>query len=91
MTIHFSQAQERFIHSLIEKGRFASADDVIEEALRLLEESDRRNAEGRRRLEALLIEGLDSGPPTPMTATDWDEIKRKGQRLLDLRRIRNVQ
>ena len=30
-----------------------------------------------RRLESLLIEGLDSGPATPMVAEDWAELHRR--------------
>ncbi len=29
-------------------------------------------------LEKLLLEGLDSGPATPMTRQDWDGIKARG-------------
>lgn len=29
-------------------------------------------------LEKLLLEGLDSGPATPMTKADWDEIRQQG-------------
>ena len=28
-------------------------------------------------LEELLLEGLNSGPATPMTAADWDDIRRQ--------------
>ena len=28
-------------------------------------------------LEALLIEGLESGPATEMTETDWEEMRRR--------------
>lgn len=37
-----------------------------------------------RRLEALLLEGLESGEATPLTKKDFDEIKRRG-----LERIKN--
>ena len=29
-------------------------------------------------LEKLLLEGIDSGPATPMTRQDWDGIKARG-------------
>jgi antitoxin ParD1/3/4 len=40
MTIHLSEDRELFIRSLIEAGRFASEDEVIDEAFRLLVERD---------------------------------------------------
>lgn len=30
----------------------------------------------RERIEELLLEGLDSGPATPMTKRDWDELRK---------------
>jgi len=29
-------------------------------------------------IEKLLLEGLDSGPATPLTADDWKDIEREG-------------
>ena len=37
------------------------------------DKSTRREAQAR--LDALLQEGLDSGPSTPMTAEDWSDIR----------------
>lgn len=39
------------------------------------DENSRREAQAR--LDALLQEGLDSGPSTPMTAEDWRDIRRE--------------
>lgn len=36
-----------------------------------------RRREVLKEVEAKLIEGLDSGEPTPMTAFDWAEIRQK--------------
>lgn len=30
-------------------------------------------------LEQALLDGLNSGPPTPMTKDDWDDIRRDGR------------
>ena len=36
----------------------------------------------RGQIERLLLQGLDSGPATPMTAQDWEEIRQQiGRRL----------
>ena len=42
------------------------------------DKSTRREAQAR--LDALLQEGLDSGPSTPMTAEDWSDIRREVRR-----------
>ena len=31
-----------------------------------------------RKLEAMLIEGIESGPTTPLTLADFEDIKRRG-------------
>jgi antitoxin ParD1/3/4 len=36
-----------------------------------------------RRVESLLIEGLDSGPATEMTAEDWAQLHRRVEARLD--------
>jgi antitoxin ParD1/3/4 len=37
-----------------------------------------KEREAEERLEKLLLEALDSGPATPMTKEDWEEIKQRG-------------
>ena len=90
MTIHLSKDREQFVRSLIQIGRFASESEVIDEALRLLEQQDSKRADEKTRLEALLIEGLDSGPSTPMTPDDWKEIEREGRRMIAARQARKA-
>ena len=40
MTIHLPEHREQFIRDLVRSGRYASEDEVIDKALKLLEESD---------------------------------------------------
>jgi antitoxin ParD1/3/4 len=88
MTIHLSGDREQFVRSLVQGGRYASEGEVIEEALRLLEQRDLKRAEDKERIEALLIEGLDSGPSTPMAPEDWEEIEREGRRIIAAQQAR---
>ena len=64
--------------------------DALDEALRLLQERDLKHAGEEARVVALLIEGLDSGPSTPMTPDDWDEIEREGRRIIAARKARKA-
>ncbi len=86
MTIHLSESREQFVRSLVQGGRYASEEEVIEAALRLLEQHDRKQSRKTKRVETLLIEGLESGPSTPMTSEDWDDIEREGQRIIATRK-----
>jgi antitoxin ParD1/3/4 len=66
MTIHLSGDRERFIRSLIQAGQYASEDDVVDAALRLLQECDdqARLTELRREI-AIGIEQADQGELAP--------------------------
>lgn len=86
MTIHLSESREQFVRSLVQGGRYASEEEVIEAALHLLEQHDRKQSRKTKRVETLLIEGLESGPSTPMTSEDWDDIEREGQRIIATRK-----
>jgi len=42
-------------------------------------------AERRTQVDALLLEGLDSGPATPLTASDWSTIHQQLEERLSAR------
>jgi antitoxin ParD1/3/4 len=65
MTIHLSGDRERVVRALMEGGRFASEDEVIDEALRLLRQ--RQEAEQARVLEGIRqgIEDMEAGRSRP--------------------------
>jgi putative addiction module CopG family antidote len=90
MTIRLPEDLERFIHAKVQSGQFASEEAAIVEAVRILQQRDREHASEEERIEALLINGLESGPSTPMTSRDWDEIEREGQRLIAARKARKA-
>jgi antitoxin ParD1/3/4 len=52
---------ERFIKEQVELGRYASASEVIRDALRLLEEEDQRRAATLEALRAEVAKGVASG------------------------------
>ena len=47
---------------------------------------DEQERQLRQRIDAALIEGIESGPSTPMTTKDWDDIRREGRRRLAKRK-----
>ena len=66
MTIHLSGDREEIVRSFIEDGRFTSEDEVIDEALRLLQERDEQaKLADLRRDIAIGIEQADRGELAP--------------------------
>jgi antitoxin ParD1/3/4 len=68
---HFTE----FVEQQIEEGHYASASEVVQAGLRLLEEREAYV----KAVRAALIEGEESGPPEPF---DFDEFiaRKRAQR-----------
>ncbi len=49
-------------------------------------DDERRKAQ--EKLDALLMEGIQSGKPTEMTREDWDEVRRAARKQLEARKSR---
>ncbi|HWY87120.1 MAG TPA: type II toxin-antitoxin system ParD family antitoxin [Gemmataceae bacterium] len=79
MNVSLTPHLEEFVHQTVGTGRYQSASEVIRTALRLLEERERERAAWLEWLRQEIKKGLDSGPTTPMTSQDWDELKRRAR------------
>ena len=73
MNVSLTPELARFTRFLVESGRYASASEVVRNALRLLEEREAENTELRLRMQ----EALESGPAVEF---DGDRIR---ERLLN--------
>jgi antitoxin ParD1/3/4 len=77
MTIHLSGDREQFVRSLVQGGQYASEDEVIDDALRLLQERDdqAKLAELRREI-AIGIEQADRGELAPFDPhATWERVR----------------
>ena len=61
MTFELSESHAKLVRSLMRDGRYGSEAEVIDEALRLLEQRESQAAAKRRKVEALLIEAWSPG------------------------------
>ncbi len=73
MTAALTPHLKQFVNAKVKSGGYSDASEVVREALRLLEKVDRVEP---AYLEALIAEA-DSERSTPMTAEDWNEVRRK--------------
>jgi antitoxin ParD1/3/4 len=72
MNIALPDAMKHFVQDRVSEGGYSSVSEYVRELIRA---DQRRKAE--ERIDALLLEGLDSGPPIPVTAEYWEEKKRR--------------
>ena len=80
MNISLTPQLEKLVKNKVESGLYGSASEVMRDALRLLEERDRRQSTRIEELRAEIKKGLDSGEPTPL---DVGAIKARGRNRLD--------
>jgi antitoxin ParD1/3/4 len=61
-----------FVEQKVAQGGYSTASEYVRQLIR---EDQKRAAQ--ERLEALLMEGINSGPSKEMTAADWEERRRR--------------
>ncbi|WP_152054012.1 ribbon-helix-helix domain-containing protein [Tautonia marina] len=76
MTISLPDEDKAFLEQEAARRGFTSVAAYMGALIR----EDRKRQETRRRVDDLLLEGLDSGPATPMTRHDWDAIRHEVHR-----------
>jgi antitoxin ParD1/3/4 len=72
MNISLPEEMKAFIEAEMTQEGYASASEYLRSLIR---EAQKRRA--KQELEAKLREALESGPATPMTREDWDELRRR--------------
>ena len=72
MNIALPESMKHFVQDRVSEGGYSSASEYVRELIRA---DQRRKAE--ERIDALLLDGLDSGPSIPVTPEYWEEKKRK--------------
>lgn len=70
ITIDLSKETKEFIDQQAAANGFGSSADYVRSLLRAEEERA-----WRKEIERLALEGLHSGPMTPFTKQDWEDIR----------------
>src|SRR4051812_20582652 len=76
MNISLPESMKAFIEEQAAKAGFGTVSEYMRSIIREVQERQSR----RERVDALLLEGLDSGPATPMTRADWEGIRHEVHR-----------
>lgn len=72
LSVSLPDPMRAWIDDQVREGRYGNASEYVRELIR--RDQERRAQE---RLEALLIEGLESGPAREMTRADWNDLKKR--------------
>ena len=73
MNMTLKPETEKLIREHVERVEYKDAGEFVDEAIQYMVEMDRAEAE----LEALVQEGVDSGPATEMAREDFENIRRE--------------
>ncbi len=77
MNIALPESMKKFVQERVSEGGYSSTSEYVRDLIR---SDQKRKAE--ERLDALLIEGLESGEPIPASQESWEAKKRKlGERF----------
>ncbi len=72
MNIALPESMKHFVQERVTEGGYSSASEYVRELIRA---DQKRKVE--ERIDTLLLEGLDSGQPIPVTPEYWEEKKRR--------------
>ena len=71
MNISLPEAMKSYVEDQVHKGEYGSASEYVRDLVRRDQQ-----VRAQAKLEELLIEGIESGEPMPVTASYWEELKR---------------
>jgi antitoxin ParD1/3/4 len=72
MNIALPKSMKEFVQERVSEGGYSSASEYVRELIRA---DQQRRAQDR--IDALLLEGLNSGEPTLVTKEYWEQKKRR--------------
>ena len=81
MNIALSTKLKEFVQREVRRRGYSSVSEYVRELIRGEQERQAIAA-----LETEILKGLDSGPSTPMTKTDWQDIRTEVRRRTAARR-----
>lgn len=81
MNISLPDQLKDFVDGQVGTGRYSSVSEYVRDLIR---DDEKRKAQ--EKLEALLVEGIQSGEATEMTREDWSDIRTEAVRQFEARK-----
>ena len=85
MNISLPDQLKEFVDNQVGSGRYSTESEYVRDLIR-----DDEKRKLQQNLEALLMEGIQSGDPTEMRRQDWDDIRREAVKQFEARKSRKT-
>jgi antitoxin ParD1/3/4 len=85
MNISLPDQLKEFVDEQVGSGRYSSVSEYVRDLIR---DDEKRKAQ--EKVEALLVEGIQSGKPTGMTRQDWEDVRRQAMKQFEARKSRKT-
>lgn len=85
MNISLPEQLKEFVDGQVGSGRYSSVSEYVRDLIR-----DDEKRKTQERLEALLLEGIQSGDATEMTRQDWSDIRAEALKQFEARKSRKT-
>lgn len=90
MAIQLTPEQEQRIQAVVNAGAYPSAEEALDAAVAAVEIAAAPGFEGtREELEALLLEGQNSGEPTEADEAFWNRLRAETDQMVVEHQARN--
>ena len=83
MNISLPDQMKNFVDEQVRSGHYSSVSEYVRDLIR---DDEKRKAQ--EKLEAMLMEGIQSSQPTEMTREDWQQIRREAFKQFEVRRAK---
>ena len=83
MNISLPDQLKEFVEGQVGSGRYSSVSEYVRDLIR-----DDESRKAREKLEALLVEGIQSGEASEMTRQDWSDIRTEAVKQYEARKAR---
>lgn len=70
INISLPDTMKEFVEAEVAAGGYSTTSEYFRDLVR-----DAQKRRAQEKLDALILEGLNSGPATPMTREDWDDLR----------------
>ena len=83
MNISLPDQLKEFVEEQVGSGRYSRVSEYVHDLIR-----DDESRKAREKLEALLMEGVQSGEASEMTRLDWSDIRTEALKQFEARKAR---